>query len=416
MEQTKTNLTTTKLKYIPAFDGIRGLFSLIIISHHLPVLFLRVPFSIGWELLQIFFVMSGFLITMILLKEKAKYPFKEYGRRFYLKRIYRIFPLYFGYLFLMVLIGFLTRDIKAFDSIGIWRDLQQNWAYLFTYTYNLKEIFNLTSGVNFNMSPIFTHLWSLSLEEQFYVFFPLIVYFLSEKNLKRLLITIVIISPIIRGIGFYYLNNIIPVSMPEIPMYDKSTFVSWILHHNTMFQLDTLCCGAALAVFKFDWLKPIRWFYFVLFLFVGLMIINGLLDVHNGLAPSFREAILDIKFLGHNYQPLYIFTLGNLLAMLLILITFEKNNPFKFFEWKFFVEMGRISYGMYVLHFFIMIIYLIILKVTHISPNFTMFYGTFWKEVLAVIGYYALVIFISKMSYKYYESYFLRLKEKLDKQ
>ena len=62
-----------KLKYIPAFDGIRGLFCLIIISHHLPVHYSRVPFAFGWEILQLFFVMSGYLITSILLKDK-NYP------------------------------------------------------------------------------------------------------------------------------------------------------------------------------------------------------------------------------------------------------------------------------------------------------------------------------------------------------
>jgi peptidoglycan/LPS O-acetylase OafA/YrhL len=409
-ESAKTN-KSTKLKYIPAFDGIRGLFCIIVISHHLPALYFRTPVAIAWETLHAFFVMSGFLITMILLKEKAKYEFKEYTRVFYLKRIYRIFPLYFAFVFFIVIFGYFTKNMKAFEALQLWPDIKQNWGYLISYTYNLKEIFYLVN----HRSPILAHLWSLSLEEQFYIFFPFIVYFLSLKNLRRFILFVIIASPIIRALGLYYLNTNTPETVSGMPEFDKLSYVSWILQHNTLFQLDTLCCGAALAIFDFSWLKkPLIWFYVFFFAFIILLVFNGFSFMNSGLASNFLEAISESNFMGYNYQPIYIFSLGNFLTMLLILVTFEKNNPFKVFENKWIIEVGKISYGMYILHMFVMAIYLLVLKKLHLIPKLDMYKGHFFLELIVVLGYYAVLVFICKLSYKYFESYFLRLKDKIE--
>jgi peptidoglycan/LPS O-acetylase OafA/YrhL len=187
------------------------------------------------------------------------------------------------------------------------------------------------------------------------------------------------------------------------------------LQHNTIFQLDTLCCGAALAIFDFSWLKkPLIWFYIFLSAFIILLVFNGFSFMNNGLASNFLAAISESNFMGYNYQPIYIFSLGNFLTMLLILVTFEKNNPFKIFENKWIIEVGKISYGMYILHMFVMAIYLLVLKKLHLIPKLDMYKGHFFFELIAVSGYYAALIFICKLSYKYFESYFLRLKDKIE--
>jgi peptidoglycan/LPS O-acetylase OafA/YrhL len=301
--------------------------------------------------------------------------------------------------------------MKAFEALQLWPDLKQNWAYLITYTYNIKEIFYLVN----HRSPILAHLWSLSLEEQFYIFFPFIVYFLSLRNLRRFILFVIIASPIIRALGLYYLNANTPEAVLGMPEFDKLGYVSWILQHNTIFQLDTLCCGAALAIFDFSWLKkPLIWFYIFLSAFIILLVFNGFSFMNNGLASNFLAAISESNFMGYNYQPIYIFSLGNFLTMLLILVTFEKNNPFKIFENKWIIEVGKISYGMYILHMFVMAIYLLVLKKLHLIPKLDMYKGHFFFELIAVSGYYAALIFICKLSYKYFESYFLRLKDKIE--
>lgn len=412
--------STRKLKYIPAFDGIRGVFCLIIISHHLPVLFFRVPFAFGWEILQLFFVMSGYLITMILVNDK-KYAFKEFASRFYTKRIYRIFPLYFFFIFLMLLLGFATKDSAIWNErVKIWPELSQNWGYLFSYTYNLKEWFNFKAGQPYNISPVFAHLWSLSLEEQFYIFYPLIVYFLSEKNLKRVLVLIVVISPIIRLLGYNYMNAHVPDAVSSIPDFDKKQMISWILHRNTLFQLDALSLGGCLALFNTSWIKkPVVMFWGIFVIFLSVVLFNGWSDVQNGYAENLYEALLEHTVLVSNHQYLYMYTLVNILMAALIIVTFRENNPFKIFEHKFFIRMGQISYGLYVYHYIVLALYLAIWvfipPMFHYKNLINKVSGNIFMEIIFVVGFYTILIFVSELSFRYFETYFLQLKAKIDK-
>ncbi|MBX7225994.1 MAG: acyltransferase [Chitinophagales bacterium] len=412
--------STRKLKYIPAFDGIRGVFCIIIISHHLPVLFFRVPFAFGWEILQLFFVMSGYLITMILVNDK-KYAFKEFASRFYTKRIYRIFPLYFFFIFLMLLLGFATKDSAIWnEKAKIWPELSQNWGYLFSYTYNLKEWFNFKHGLPYNISPVFAHLWSLSLEEQFYIFYPIIVYFLSVKNLKRFLVAVVVLSPIIRLLGYNYMNVHVPETLSTIPDFNKKELISWILHRNTLFQLDALSLGGCLALFDFSWIKkPVRVFWGIFVVFLAVVLFNGWSDVQNGIKPNLYEALLEHTVLVSNHQYLYMYTLVNVLMAALIIVTFRENNPFKIFEHKFFIRMGQISYGLYVYHYIVLVLYLAIWvfgpKIILHKNLINRVYGNVLWEIVFVVGFYIILILISELSFRYFETYFLQLKAKIDK-
>lgn len=408
-----------KLKYIPAFDGIRGVFCLIIISHHLPVYFLRVPFAFGWEILQLFFVMSGYLITSILVNDK-KYKFKEFANRFYMKRFYRIFPLYFFFIFLIFVVGYITKSSNFWQDLKLWEELKQNWGYLFSYTYNLKEWFNFKAIQAYDISPITQHLWSLSLEEQFYIFYPIIVYFLSNRNLKIALVTIVVVSPFLRLGGFLYLDANIPASYPQIADFNKNYLIGWILHRNTLFQLDALALGGCLALFNFDWIKkPVRLFWIIFSVFLVVVFFNAYLDVHNGISLTLRDALMEHTLLGRNYQCFYLYTLVNVLMASLIIVTFGQKNPFKIFEWPFFIKMGQISYGLYVYHYLVLAIYtfgwLIIGKKTHIKL-LQMVKGNIIFEIIFAIGFYFILIKLSQWSFIYFESYFLKLKSKFDKQ
>src|SRR5690349_9740516 len=93
-----------KLKYLPALDGLRAFSILLVVLFHWPYHFLNAKF--GWVCVNFFFVLSGLLITNILLQQKNE-PLKPYLYRFYKSRTLRIFPLYYAYLALLlfVLIG-----------------------------------------------------------------------------------------------------------------------------------------------------------------------------------------------------------------------------------------------------------------------------------------------------------------------
>lgn len=173
------------LRHIPALDGVRGAaILLVLICHYGPCLSsatrLRALFffaiKVGPFGVDLFFVLSGFLITGILYDAKGS---ANYFRNFYARRFLRIFPLYYGFLALVLLC------LLAISSAGPpdWRHAQlahELWSYqpwLWTYTANIWMFAHNTW-----MSLVGTF-WSLSIEEQFYLFWPLAVFFFGRRSL-----------------------------------------------------------------------------------------------------------------------------------------------------------------------------------------------------------------------------------------
>jgi peptidoglycan/LPS O-acetylase OafA/YrhL len=173
----------------PALDGVRGIAVLLVMLHNLTILEHRESIfekvwvfatDAGWIGVQLFFVLSGFLITGILLDERGK---PRFFRDFYLRRIVRIFPLY--YLVLVarfaILPRFLPDTAVPFDvAIGFWLYVS-NWTEL------------VTLGVNG-----FGHFWSLAVEEQFYLAWPLAVARLGARGLAWACVALIAISGIAR--------------------------------------------------------------------------------------------------------------------------------------------------------------------------------------------------------------------------
>src|SRR5438552_3870358 len=108
------------MKYNKSLDGLRGIAILLVILYHFGYL------GAGWAGVQIFFVLSGYLITSILCAEKEQ-PIGFYLKRFYWRRSLRIFPLYFGCLLVLSLVYAVSGKPPLFAN---------RWQYLFTYTYN----------------------------------------------------------------------------------------------------------------------------------------------------------------------------------------------------------------------------------------------------------------------------------------
>jgi peptidoglycan/LPS O-acetylase OafA/YrhL len=170
--------SSTTGRHIPALDGIRGLAILLVFMDH----FLwsnpdvRGPWIVrlgsrvhgaGWIGVDLFFVLSGFLITGILY-DTLKAP--RFFRNFYARRALRIFPLYYGFLLLLFLGTLLTG--------GHWDSLAA--IKLLTYTENLA-IHPTGASISASWFNI-NHFWSLAIEEQFYFFWPLMVFFCKTKR------------------------------------------------------------------------------------------------------------------------------------------------------------------------------------------------------------------------------------------
>jgi peptidoglycan/LPS O-acetylase OafA/YrhL len=179
---------------IPSLDGLRAISVLMVLSNHMSVELQRIiPFVPYWLYnfwgtcgVQAFFVISGFLITYLLLKE-----WNVTGtislKRFYLRRAFRIFPPLYAYLAVaMVLtrLGVFPGDPKAF-------------LFAATYTWNYHP----------GGSEILLHMWTLSLEEQFYLLWPAALLFLAPPKCVRLAVWVILLSPVSRIVTYFLMPN-----------------------------------------------------------------------------------------------------------------------------------------------------------------------------------------------------------------
>ena len=206
------------MKKIPQLDAIRGLAVLLVLLHNTdryPSLHLHLISDNGWMGVDLFFVLSGFLITGILVDTKKS---EGYFRNFYARRCLRIWPLYYSALLFMFVIVPLLRPPAAhsvFDARSSpW------WAYpLFLQNFLVPIPIAATGLLGVT--------WSLAVEEQFYLFWPLVVRFCTESQLRKVAIAVICFSPALR----YYL------SLHQVDIYS-----------NTFCRLDGLMAGALLAL------------------------------------------------------------------------------------------------------------------------------------------------------------------------
>ncbi|HKR06978.1 MAG TPA: acyltransferase [Bacteroidia bacterium] len=396
----------TKPAYIKSLDGIRGLAVLFVICHHWAFDFFNIPF--GWVGVQLFFVLSGFLITRILFSEKD-FSFGKFLTRFYVKRALRIFPLYFGFLGLFALLYFVAGTVLSKNNAGLnllmlLEEFPVNISFLLTYTYNFMEMYHaMITHIKIPNTDLFSHLWSLSVEEQFYIVFPFVIYFLSLKNLKRVLVFILIGCPVLRFISVELLKTVT----------DNNYLIGTIIYRQTPFQFDALCFGAVLAVFDFkSLLKRLKMsFYICLLLTAGVGIINYLW-LHNSVEH------ITLKGLGYEYAENMVYgnrlsyglTLINICCALMILCSINETPILKLLESKVLVFIGKISYGIYLFHYPFLKIYRIALSHFFTTQQIN---GRILLEAGIFLTYLTCLIIICTGSYFLFEIRFLKLKEKI---
>lgn len=175
------------MKRIPQLDSIRGLAVLLVLLHNTDSgLYTGILAKNGWMGVDLFFVLSGFLITGILLDTKKT---DGYFPNFYIRRCLRIWPLYYCTLLFMFVVVPLVRPSEAhnvFDAKSMpW------WSY-FMYLQNfLVQIPTRATG-------LLGVTWSLAVEEQFYLVWPLVVRFCSAATLRRTTVAIICLDPVLR--------------------------------------------------------------------------------------------------------------------------------------------------------------------------------------------------------------------------
>jgi peptidoglycan/LPS O-acetylase OafA/YrhL len=187
-------------KHFPELDGLRGLAIVLVLFCHysqiLPVhgalgASLEVAAFQGWIGVNLFFVLSGFLITGILFDAKGQ---NHYFRNFYARRTLRIFPLYYGILAVELAILLIIRlhSHAAWEHLHNPQKLWHSMPWLLTYTTNIGMAFWHVDTV------IQGHFWSLAVEEQFYLVWPLMVFLLPWRKLIHACVALITTALILR--------------------------------------------------------------------------------------------------------------------------------------------------------------------------------------------------------------------------
>lgn len=369
---------------IPGLDGLRAIAFLIIFGFHTDYL----PF--GWLGVQLFFVISGYLITGILLRMKEKLPTREYFLKFYVRRFLRIFPLYYFYLLLIVIVSTWLLSISYKPKV-MKVVLDQVW-YAFLYVYNFYS-----AQRGFNSSPFLDHLWSLSVEEQFYIFWPLLIFFVNEKHLKKLFLAGIIAGPILRlAIFLIYQGGVFESFSYPAPLPIYTLPFSYV---------DAFAFGAYISRFSIpNARKQLAYLSLAVPLigFVTQFAANGKFEPF--LTLGYRDSMPDA------YQFIWGYTLINYLFVVLIYCVTHEKMFVRFLDWAPLQYLGKISYGLYIYHFPITYFFPVnwfIIQIHEIgipdifSSSLILMSSFFWTVMVATVSYYAL------------EKPFLSLKDRL---
>src|SRR5579863_8987346 len=175
---------------IPSLDGLRAISILFVLAAHeyesRPIFSSRTLLSDvlwlhGSTGVSIFFVISGFLITGLLLREEDKTG-RISLRKFYIRRVFRILPPFYAYAVFVLILGWL-----GLAGISVLRGYDALWAMLFTWDYNPKV-----------SSWLFAHTWSLSIEEQFYLLWPATLVVLGRKKSTYVAAALIVAAPALR--------------------------------------------------------------------------------------------------------------------------------------------------------------------------------------------------------------------------
>ena len=354
------------MKYIKQLDSLRAIaVILVIISHWIPRTHVINRIPIGSIGVDIFFVLSGFLISKILFDNKNKaellnIPKSKLIKNFYVRRTLRIFPIYYLTIFTLLLFS---------KSTGT--NIQSAFLYFVTYTSNFY-FFNIQ-----HWDGMVSHLWSLAVEEQFYLIWPWIILFANKKYFLHIISIFIFI-----GVSSQYLMSGVKMSL--------------IL---TFTCFDAFGLGAILAWITTYAIEKLKKIYLI------ISIISAI---------SFFFFILGAIQQKWTFIPLRtIISLITLWVITYIIINRDTNSlKFKFIlNNRILIFLGKISYGLYLYHNIIPAT--LNSKIVNIYFNPLLpdiLYKKYWGQ-LYLLENFILLITISWLSFIFIEKRFLNLKK-----
>jgi peptidoglycan/LPS O-acetylase OafA/YrhL len=354
---------------MPELDSVRGVAILLVVFCHgyfwscgvtglgtLAKAFVEITRA-GWLGVNLFFVLSGFLITGILLDSRLD---EDYFRRFYARRALRILPAYYGLLLVLLVAGLKPRSFLVLS---------------FFYLSNVTPLFGVVQA--------YAPLWSLAVEEHFYLLWPMIVRRFSTRRVEHIAIAVVCIVPALRFVSYS---------------------VGWRagLSEYTWLVADGLAMGAWLAVLvRKPWLTRERLARISTGALAAAVIASiafakfGILTRRRPLGATFQESCGDLAFLG-------------LVGLVLVAGTGRwktlVRQPFLAFY-------GEISYGLYLIHVLIFDRYDHVLR--HFWPQHSSSTGGFPVETVRFVICGAIATGLAFLSRRHFEEFFLHMKTRL---
>lgn len=362
---------------ILGLDGLRAFAFLSIFGFHTGY----IPF--GWMGVQIFFVFSGYLITGVLLRMKAKLPAGEFFLKFYGRRFFRIFPLYYFYLFLIFLLSTWLLSISYKPRV-MQAIIDQIW-YAILYLYDFYSAHQA-----FNSSRFLDHLWSLSVEEQFYLIWPLLIFLVNEKYLKNLFFAGIVAGPLFRFIIFLIYQT------GYIESFRDPAFLA--IYTLPFSHVDAFAFGAYITRFSIPNARK-QLVYLTLAVpllgFITQFAANGSFEPF--LTLGYQVTMPDA------YQYIWAYTILNYWFVVLIYCVVNEKLFVRFLDWPPFQYLGKISYGLYIYHF------PVIWFVSQIQGL-----GSSGESVhpLVLMLSFIITITIASLSYYLLEKPFLKLKDR----
>lgn len=377
---------STNRVYFPNLNSIRFLASVLVIVHHaemakywfgLPNLYNTsfVGGVFGSLGLTAFFVLSGFLITYLLLVEHERTG-KIAIKDFYIRRILRIWPVYY----LVVIPSlFIFPHISFLDIQGFTEHMTEGFA--------LKSVLYLSflpnlAYVLYEHVSFASQAWSVGVEEQFYLMWPVVMHLaLMRKKVLNALLGVIIIYLAIKAVTFInYINA------PD-KIINERIWLFW-----DHFSIDAMAMGGVSAYFLYYNKERALKILFNKYLQIALYIIIAVTTVKGWVLPWFNKEVHALIF-----------------AVLILNLAANKKTVLNF-EYKALNYLGKITYGLYMYHNLVIIVVL----------KFIMLHGI--MDVSSVTGgilfhliVFAITIPLSAISYEYFEKWFLKLKSRFAK-
>ncbi len=364
-----------KFVFNPQLSGLRFCAVMFVAVYHFSgtLMSLRSHYDLG-SLIVFFFVLSSYLLTRIMLddKQEAKEtgkPLRRVALTFFTRRTFRIFPAYYFYLLILML----------FVVEGA--DLRQHPAVYFGYVYNVWIY------ITQNWGPYVVHLWTLAVEEQFYLIWPWIILFIPNRHLPK-----VFIFMVVAGIAFRVLMLMLAPQANFFPVL--------VL---TPACIDSFAAGALLAFFHYS----------------GINISRRLTWLALALLPVW----IFLAFTKH--QRLFVGLDRSFVSFYAVVLIHAAHRGFKgfmktFLENSWVQHLSKISYGIYLYHLISALFFWKIYAIIHRALvlrgyDFAAKLGWLESPYLSFCIYFALAVLCANISWYCIEQPFNRLRNNLTK-